>query len=864
MSRFGRRDALLRAEAPRRTVPRIRVARPVRRVDRGAGLVPRGAGRSSGTSVPLRSRGDRERDRGPRRRARHLRRASHAGLGIPALADDPAAVQDPPAKSAASAPGAGGLFHRRQRGPDRGLPAVPADPSRGLRSRGRRGPPHAAPVPLGLGALHLLLFTSRRPRGHRAAAHPSICRRRREAARAVPPERAVPVGAAPRRAGVSRRLLGGAAADDRPPAVRDRHDLLHLPRRRSRRPAHARPARARLRRVPQEGPSDPAAAALTHRTRRHDTFALGLLLSITFLCCLPALNAPFTYDEDAGIEDNRVVHPGARFGEALAYRYSPDQARPVFFASLLLDANLWGMQPRGFRLTCFLLHLACGVLLYILLRRPPGTAEASLAGTSLFLLHPLQSESVLYIWGRSEVLSTLFGLAAMLLSLADGERDGGGANRGAWVRWAGALACMALALASKEEAIVTPVILFLWWTLAEGRPVRPGLRRAAILALPVLLFLAARPIALGGVGRQVYVRSVADNILGEGVVTLRMLRLFVLPIGQSIDHVAGIPGALRASLALAACAILLAGAVVMTVVAVRRRPGGMVLSRCAGGLLIAAVASIFYWAVPLPDLMCERRLYLPLVGAALALSGILIDSRRLAMVVGAALILLLGPALALRAHIWADPVRLWGEAARLAPEKARPLINLGVVAAEKGDRRQALDLFGRAIALEPRNAEALFNRGKLYLDAGDSARAIQDLQVAVASNPTLVRARINLGIARIDAGDLAGAEAELRSTLEIEPRNPRALTNLAEVLRATRRADQAVDYYRRALDADPTYAHAAARLGVTLENLGDPRGALSAYREFLVRGTTSSTDRQAVEDKIRALEQAAATPPQKP
>jgi tetratricopeptide (TPR) repeat protein len=603
---------------------------------------------------------------------------------------------------------------------------------------------------------------------------------------------------------------------------------------------------------------------LIHHTRRLEALALGLFLVVTFFCCLPAVDAPFTYDEDAGIEDNRVVHPGASLGEALAYRYSPDQARPVFFASLLLDANLWGMRPRGFRVTCFLLHLACGALLYFLLKRPPGTAGAALAGTSLFLLHPLQSESVLYIWGRSEVLSTLFGLAAMLFVLRSAEREGPGTKGSFYSLWAGAIACMALALASKEEAIAMPVILFLWWTLAEGRPGRQGVKRAAVLAIPVVLFLAVRAIALGGIGRQVYVRSVAENILGQGVVTLRMLRLFLLPFGQSIDHAAGVPGAFRASLALGACAFLLTVAILTAVAASRRAQRAMAASRIAGGVLIAAVASILYWMVPLPDLMCERRLYLPLIGAALSLSGALIASRRRALAVAAALLLLLAPAMALRAGVWADPVRLWGEAARLAPEKARPLINLGVVAAEKGDRTQALDLFSRAIALEPHNAEALFNRGKLHLDAGDSGRAIEDLQIAVASNPILVRARINLGIARIDAGDLAGAEAELRSSLEIEPKNPRALTNLAEVLRATRRADEAVALYRQALEADPTYSHAAARLGVTLENLGDPQGALSAYRDFLVRGTTSPTDRQAVENKVRMLEQAAATGPPKP
>ena len=584
--------------------------------------------------------------------------------------------------------------------------------------------------------------------------------------------------------------------------------------------------------------------------------ALLLLLLVTFLCCLPAANAPFTYDEHAGIEENRVVHPGARLAEAVAFRYSPDQARPLFFASLLLDADLWGMRPAGFRVTGFLLHLGCGVLLWLLLARPPGDAVTALAGTAVFLLHPLQSESVLYIWGRSEVLATLFGLAAILLAL----RAAGRPAR-FFALWAGALACLALGLASKEEAIAIPVLFFLWWTVAEGRPARPGAARALALAAPVILFLAVRAVALGEVGRQVYVRSVGDNILGQGVATLEMLRLFFLPIGQTVDHPTGVPGAVPGALAVAACMALVATAGWVAAVAVRRFADRAVAARVACGLLLAAVATVLYWLVPLPDLVCERRLYLPLAGAALSVSALLAGGRRRGWLAAGILVLLLAPAMVLRARVWADPIRLWSEAARRAPRKARPLINLGVAAAEKGETGRASELFGRAIALEPRNAEALFNRGKLHLDAGEYAPAIEDLRTAVEANPGFVRARINLAIARIDTGDLAGAEADLRAVLAIEPRNPRALTNLGEVLRATNRTNEAVGVYREALDADPTYSHAAARLGVTLENLGDRQGALGAYREFLVRGTTSPSDRDAVSRKMKALE---ATPPAGP
>jgi tetratricopeptide (TPR) repeat protein len=587
--------------------------------------------------------------------------------------------------------------------------------------------------------------------------------------------------------------------------------------------------------------------------------AVGFVFVAAFACCLPAVDAPFTFDEQAGIADNRVVHPGASVGEALRYRYSPDQARPVFFASLLLDADLWGPAPRGFRLTGFLLHLACGAILYLLLRRSSDTpAGAALGGTALFLLHPLQSESVLYIWGRSEILSTLFGLLAILLAMTPG--DGRTVSQRTYFLMSGAIACLVLALGAKEEAVAIPVIFFIWWKWVEGRPARAGLVRALALGLPVVGFLAWRAVALGGIGRQVFARSVVENLLGQGVVHLRMLCLFLLPLHQSIDHAAEVPGLVTGLLAVAAFGLIVG----LAVFALRAGRDNPALRRMAAGVLIAATGTVLYWGVPLPDLMCERRAYLPLVGAALAMSGVLLSTRRRAGLAIALIVLLLAPMMAARARTWSDPRRLWEEAARSAPLKARPLINLGVMAAERGDLATALQRFDQAVRREQANAEALYNRGKLHRDAGRHQQAVDDLRAAIAASPGMVKARINLAIALMDVRDLGNAETELRDALRIEPREPRALTNLGEVLRATGRAREAVPLYREALDADPTYAHAAARLGVTLENLGDRAGALAAYREFLARGTASDLDREAVLGKVKALQQepgAQANPP---
>ena len=612
----------------------------------------------------------------------------------------------------------------------------------------------------------------------------------------------------------------------------------------------------------------------------------GLLLAallgvITVLCCLPALDGEFTFDEIAGISENRALYPGTPISAALSYRFSPDQARPVFFASLLADARLFGMSPRPFRVTNLAIHILCGLLVFLLLARAwrhvsrNGLSTAiPLAGTALFLLHPLQSESVIYIWGRSGTLSTLFGLGALLLALAAGDASHPIRRT---LFWALALTSLSIALGAKEEAVVVPLIYLIWVTLAEDRAAGVALRGMAILSIPVALFLVARSIALGSLGRQVYSRSIFENILGQAGVMLRTAGLVIFPSGQSIDPPASVPP-LPTGLALVfVCLVILAGALYIALPSGGRPTwkGRLPFRRLTGGILIATAGCFIYWIVPLPDLMSERRAYLPMFGAALALTGLLgilltarsgTDFAASSSPAGAwvrrslpylpvfVLVLVLAPALYSRAHLWAEPRALWEEAARVDPERVRPWINLGVMAIDRGEPAIAGKYFDRAVSLEPRNPEVLFNRGKLQMDGGNLEGALRDLEVAVESGPAMKKSWINLGIVRTRLNDLAGAETALQQALSIDPGEPRALSNLAEILRATGRTSEALTLYRRALESDPTYAYAAARLGVALEAEGDFRGALAAYRECLDRGPATPADRDAVLKKVRLLE----------
>jgi Tfp pilus assembly protein PilF len=597
---------------------------------------------------------------------------------------------------------------------------------------------------------------------------------------------------------------------------------------------------------------------------------LLVLLILTIAACLPALDAPYTFDEQAGVSTNRAVHPGASWRDALIYRFSPDQTRPLFFASLLLDARLHGMAPRGFRRTDVILHLFAGVLVWLLMRRAlrhtlrralPRSADpfrtarraewAALAGTTVFLLHPLQSESILYIWGRAGILSAIGCFTAILAVPWNHDRPSGAVLRIA--RWALALLAAAAALLSKEDAVALPAFALVVWMVAERRPWRPALLRALVLVFPVLAFLILRATLLGSVGRQVYARSAGSNLLIQGMVSLRFLGLTFAPLHLGIDHVQPPPGLFAALAATAVCVALVLGSVIAA-----QRARGTTLRFAAAGLLFGAAGLALYWLVPVADVMPERRVYVLMLGAAYAIAGLAFAIAPRGVWPVVLLAAILTPALRARAFLWADSRRLWEEAARETPWRARPIINLGVIAADQGDRVQAAALLDRALALEPQNPEALYNRGRLRLDRGDVEGARTDLEASVAADPTIPRAHINLGIARLRLGDMPGAEEAFRAALAIDPGDPRGLTNLAEVRRAAGRADEAIALYRRALASDSEYAHAAGRLGVALEEQGNLKGALEAYREYLSRGPQSDADRVAVEAKVRDLEAALA------
>lgn len=83
------------------------------------------------------------------------------------------------------------------------------------------------------------------------------------------------------------------------------------------------------------------------------------------------------------------------------------------------------------------------------------------------------------------------------------------------------------------------------------------------------------------------------------------------------------------------------------------------------------------------------------------------------------------------------------------------------------------------------------------------------------------------------AGRLVEAEAAYRAAIAEAPHHAGALHNLGVLLAETRRPNEAVDMFDRAIESEPTYVSAYANKASALRAIGDETAALTAYRQTI-------------------------------
>lgn len=424
---------------------------------------------------------------------------------------------------------------------------------------------------------------------------------------------------------------------------------------------------------------------------------LPWLLLATALAYLNVLAAGFQFDDFNVIVDNPAVH------SLSAWWAGMPGIRPLLKLSYTLNWLL-DPDPAGFHAVNVLLHLLNCVLVWRLSAHLPVPGDSHpghrhdsvrLLAVLLFALHPIQTESVTYVSGRSMTLMASFALASLLCWLeADRQR-----RPWTWRMLAGLL--YAAAVLSKEIAVVLPVLGLLF-------PARSKATSAWLALMLVGLVLSVLFMLLGyqRLLDPPLPRTLFSNLLSEANAIHYLLGQLIRPDQLNIDP--SLPELTAWSAHSVAQVASLAG-IAMLAWTNRQRWPWLHVSVFWFILLLLPMYSL----IPRLDLASERHLYLASLGPfwliAIGLSRPLAP-RPQRLPVALLLLSLAGAAgVHLRNRDYRDEISLWRQTTRLEPHNARAWNNLGWAYWLAKRPEEARSAFENALRADPEHEKARSN-----------------------------------------------------------------------------------------------------------------------------------------------------------
>lgn len=594
-----------------------------------------------------------------------------------------------------------------------------------------------------------------------------------------------------------------------------------------------------------------------------------------------ALGGPFLLDDNRSIRENTSIQD---LGNLAAILHPPVQSpvtgRPVPNLAFALNYALGGEAVAGYHAANIAIHILAALAIFGLLRRtlprmvkgessaPSASLDlAALAAAALWLVHPLNSESVNYVTQRTESLLGLFFVTALWASTRalDSRKP---------LRWElAAMLAAFCAVGSKESALTLPLVLVLWdraFAFASVGEAWAARKRLYLLVLASWLLFAGFARELPFFAEKGFEQHVSRwaYLLHQGPMVLRYLGLTLWPDRLVFDY--GAPGALTLGAALPAV-LAVAGLGVLTLVALVRWPR---LGFWGAWFFITlAPASSF---IPIPtEVGAERRMYLPLI-AVLVLAVWLVRGllRRLpaqplrtrtGWAVAVIAVVALGGATAARNRDYQDGLTIWQTSLDRWPQP-RAHEHMSMFLRDAGRLDESLAHLRLALPESPNArhalASALLERGEVQ----ESITHFREYLRQWPGDPHIIMGREEFAMALLQARDAAGAAEQFRAIIALDPNYARARIGLGDALIQLNQPAAARDAYAEAVRLQPGNLAALRNLAVLQRGSGDLAGAIASLRglvradprdvqtrQQLIQLLLATRDFAGVETEVRAL-----------
>lgn len=525
-----------------------------------------------------------------------------------------------------------------------------------------------------------------------------------------------------------------------------------------------------------------------------------------FIAYGPSLTNQFVWDDEQFIYNNIYVKTAdvqniftqntvAGAGESSTYY------RPLTTLSFAIDHAIWGLNPLGYHLTNTLLHLGAGIFLFAFLRNLKFSKYSSIFIATIFLLHPLQTEAVVYANSRGDSMYTFFAfLSILLFSLVLKNKSVSTKIYDLEIILSkrffaiGALLSYVLSVFSKEIGIASigllGITLGYWLTthskkieiqkILRKKTLEIGVVIAGFASAIAYIFFRSHFISISNSQTNYY----AGTAYGESVYvrlhtfTQALWKYFELIIYPYPLHMERNIPIIESPFSLYLLATIFLVLTVVLLVAIEYKKYKS--SQLAFGVLwfigmLIPVSGI----VPVNGLIYEHWLYTPIVGFCIAMHAVLriiFSKKQLSLIYTGLrgffpILIIVYIVLTIRQnYFWSTPVRFYNYTLQFT-QSARLRNNLAMAYAAEKDYESAIENYHKAIEISDYYPQTRFNLGNSYAAIGAYELAKDEYLAAIKMNENFMPAYSPLIQLLIQFEDFENAANLLESLQTKNPSN---------------------------------------------------------------------------------------------
>ena len=582
--------------------------------------------------------------------------------------------------------------------------------------------------------------------------------------------------------------------------------------------------------------------------------AVLLVFSLTFLIYFPAIEGEFIWDDDLHLTENQYLEIEEGLKIIWLNPGATVQYYPLVFTSFWLENRLWGDNPTGYHVINLLLHTSSALLLWrlLILLSVPGAGLTAL----IFLIHPVNVESVAWITERKNTLSGLFYLASLSFYLrflqlehlpSSQKKKIQKKNNGLF--YILSITSFLMALLSKTATCTLPavILLIIWWKkdsikLKDVLWVTPFLLLTLIMAR--ITFVIEKSFA-GAQGTS-WEFSFWERFIIAGKTLWFYLYKLVFPLNLTFIY----PKWLVESSTVTPFLIPLAFVAMITGLWLLRNTVGkapLVAILFFAGTLFP-VLGFFNFYYMRYSFAADHFQYLACIGPIALFSASLTVFTTSASgssgwvkvppyflpAFSASLLLVLGLLTWKQTHIYKNIEVLWQDTLSKNPDSALAHNNLGTEMERQGKHQEAIDQWKKVVVLNPNFPEAHYNLGKAYhIVKGELSLAVSELRRSLELNPAYYQTYESLAAALAEQGNLEEALHFARKGFNMKPDYIQGVVTLGNILEELEELNEAQTYYRRVLELDSNSYENYLNLANVLYRIGNLEEAVPHFRKAL-------------------------------